>query len=336
MSLVRTLALAMAACALAACSTAPQDPPAAAQKPAAGGVVTIPPKKDNDLKLYYADGRMLKGADALARMQQDAGLILWLAGNQFFAMDDVVRAFQAKSPGTSVGLITLPPGLILNAIEKGGWRYEGRDYPGLPDIYASVNLGHLKRLKQAGFMTHYATYMHNEMVLMVAKGNPKRIQGIADVRRADVRTSMPNPVNEGIMQFYGRKVLERYGLWQHVSAGKECFSCQTTPNNWFTAVHHRETPDRILAGQSDTGIVWITEAIEAQRDGKAIEAVKLPAEDSLRDEVLYAIGALTSSRHGAAAQRYLAFLGTPEAQAAYGKYGFIMGTPQELALKPIP
>lgn len=336
MLLVRTFAVALAALVLAACSTAPQNPPAAAQKPAAGGFANIPPKKDNDLKLYYPDGRLLRGADAMARMQQDAGLILWLAGNQFFAMDDVVRAFQAKNPGTSVGLITLPPGLILGAIEKGGWRYNGRDYPGLPDVYASVNLGHLKKLKQAGLMTHYATYMHNEMVLMVAKGNPKRIRGIADVRRADVRTSMPNPVNEGIMQFYGRKVLERHGLWQHVSAGKECFSCQTTPNNWFTSVHHRETPDRILAGQSDTGIVWITEAIEAQRDGKAIEAVKLPPEDSLRDEVLYAIGALTNSRHGAAAQRYLAFLATPEAKAAYAKYGFIMGSPQELALKPIP
>ena len=40
--------------------------------------------------------------------------------------------------------------------------------------------------------------MHNEMVLMVAKGNPKSVNGIADVMRTDVRTSMPNPVNEGI------------------------------------------------------------------------------------------------------------------------------------------
>ena len=172
-------------------------------------------------------------------------------------------------------MITLPPGLLLAAIQKGGWTYDGRDYPGLPDVYASVNLGHLKKLKQAGLMDQHAIYMHNEMVLMVAKGNPKNIRGIADLARADVRTSMPNPVNEGIMQFYGRKVLERHGLWQKISAGKECFSCQTTPNNWFTAVHHRETPERIRDGKSDTGIVWVTEAIEArarQRAGGRREA----------------------------------------------------------------
>jgi len=95
----------------------------------------------------------VKGADALGRMQKEAGLILWLAGNQFFAMDDVVAAYRKTSPGTVVGLITLPPGLLLNGIEKGGVSYDGKDYPGLPDVYASVNLGHLKRLKAKGFGT---------------------------------------------------------------------------------------------------------------------------------------------------------------------------------------
>lgn len=336
---MRTTIAALALCmllvaGLAACTT-PSPPPVAA--PAADPrYASMPPNKDNDLKLYYSDGRMAKGADALGRMQVDAELILWLAGNQFFAMDDVVRAFQARNPGIDVGLITLPPGLLLAAIEKGGWNYMGRSYPGRPDIYSSVNLGHLRKLKQAGLMSEYAIHMHNEMVLMVAKGNPKGIRGIADVKRADVRTSMPNPVNEGIMQFYGKKVLERHKLWDHVSAGKECFSCQTTANNWFTAVHHRETPDRILANQSDTGIVWLTEAIEAQREGKSIEAVRLPPADSMRDEVAYAIGALADSPRRAAASRYLAFLATPEAQAAYAKYGFVNATAQELVLKPIP
>ncbi len=333
MSRVDLLGAALGAFLAAGCSTAPQ---AAAPAPASAAFAAIPPNKDNDLKLYYADGRILKGADALGRMPQEAELILWLAGNQFFAMDDVVRAFQAQNPGTDVGLITLPPGLILSAIEIGGWSYGGRNFPGRPDVYSSVNLGHLRKLKQAGLMTQYAIHMHNEMVLMVAKGNPKKIRGIADLQRPDVRTSMPNPVNEGIMQFYGRKVLERHKLWAKLSAGKECFSCQTTRNNWFTAVHHRETPERILAGQSDTGFVWMTEAIEAKRAGHAIEAVQLPPQDSLRDEVAYAIGALDASPRKGAAMRYLAFLATPQAQAAYAKYGFVNATAQELVLKPIP
>ena len=311
--------------------------PAAAAAAAAGkGLRAIPNDKDNDLKLYQGDGRIVKGSAALARMQREAGLILWLAGNQFFAMDDVIAAFQAANPGIAVGLITLPPGLLLDGILGGGVTYQGQGYAGLPDVYASVNLGHLKKLKESGLMDRYAIYMHNELQIMVAKGNPKKVAGIKDLARADIRTSMPNPINEGIMQFYGRKVLERHGLWQHVSGGKECFSCQTTPNNWFTSVHHRETPDRILAGTSDTGIVWVTEALEAERLGKAVDMVKLPPQDSLRDEVAYAIGALTVGPRQATAARYVAFLATPEAQAAYAKYGFVNASAQELRLKPIP
>src|SRR5215510_16059271 len=73
------------------------------------------------------------------------------------------------------------------------WYYSGKDYPGTADIYASVNLGDLKQLKASGFMETYAIYMHNELQIMVAKGNPKKIAGIDDLARADVRTTMPNP-----------------------------------------------------------------------------------------------------------------------------------------------
>ncbi len=313
-----------------------QEATPTAARLAAAQFVAIPKNKDNDLKLYAAGGKITNGADALSRMQSEAGLILWLAGNQFFAMDDVVRAFQKRNPGIHVGLITLPPGLILSAIKAGGWEYGGVNYAGLPDVYASVNLGHLQVLKKAGLMAQYAVYMHNELQIMVAKGNPKGLKGVADLVRPGIRTSMPNPVNEGIMQFYARKVLERQGLWQQISGGKECVSCQTTASNWFTAVHHRETPDRVKAGTSDAGIVWKTEVLEAVRDGAEVEGIELPATDSLRDEVSYAIGALTNSPRKANATQYLEFLSTAEAQDAYARYGFVKAAAGELALTPIP
>lgn len=320
---------------MAGCATEAEKPAAKAAQPAAK-YAAIPKNKDNDLKLYQGNGRIIKGAEALGRMQRDADVILWLAGNQFFAMDDVVGAFQKQNPGASVGVITLPPGLLLRAIQSGGWTYNGKSYPGLPDVYASVNLGHLKALKKAGLMTTYAIYLHNEMELMVAQGNPKNIKGIKDLARPDVRTSLPNPVSEGIMRFYGRKVLERHGIWDQISAGKLCASCQTTPNNWFTAVHHRETPERIQDGRSDTGIVWVTETMEAKRAGAKVDSVRLPPQDSLVNEVSYAIGAMTHSRKKALADRYIQFLGTPAAKQAYSKYGFVNASADELRLRPIP
>ena len=299
-------------------------------------LAAIPPNKDHDLKLYLADGSIVMGTEAIGRMQKEADCILWLAGNQFFAMDEVIAAFRKTRPAMRVGLITLPPGLIVEAIIKGGWTYGGTPFPGLPDVYASVNIGHLKRLKAQGLMQDYMVYMHNELQLLVAKGNPKNIRGIADLGRGDVRTSMPNPVNEGIMQFYGRKVLERHNLWEKISGGKECVSCQTTPNNWFAAVHHRETPARIKDGLSDTGLVWRTEVLEAVREGGQVEGVELPPADSLRDEVSYVIGALAQTRHPEAAGAYLDFLATDAAQQAYAKFGFVKASADDVKRKPIP
>jgi ABC-type molybdate transport system substrate-binding protein len=295
----------------------------------------IPPDKDTDLKFYPATGAIVTGRAALARMAQ-ASVVLWVAGNQFFAMDDVIGAFARQHAGTSVGLITLPPGLLLQAIKAGGWTYAEEEFRGIPDIYASVNLGHLKDLKAAGLMDRYMVYMHNALMIMVAQGNPKKIAGVQDLVRPDVRTSMPNPVNEGIMQFYLRKVLERHGIWRTISGGQECAHCQTTANNWFTAVHHRETPERILAAESDAGIVWRTEVLAAQRRGARVDAVALPDEDSLRNEVAYAIGMLSGTPHREPAEAFLSFLRSPEGQDAYARFGFVRASAAELQIEPIP
>ena len=235
-----------------------------------------------------------------------------------------------------MGLITLPPGLLLQAIKAGGWIYQDKEYRGEPDIYASVNLGHLQQLKASAMMDSYMVYMHNELQIMVAQGNPKKISGVQDLARPDVRTSMPNPVSEGIMQFYIRKVLERHGIWQTISSGKECVHCQTTDNNWFTAVHHRETPARIVANQSDAGMVWKTEVLAALRGGAAVEAVALPDQDSLRNEVSYAIGMLAGSKHRESAEAFLNFLRSPDGQDAYAKFGFVRASDAELQTRPIP
>jgi hypothetical protein len=126
-------------------------------------LAAIPPSKDTDLKFYSADGTIENGARALEHMTSDADLVLWLAGNQFFAMDEVVGAFQKSHPGVTVGLITLPPGLLLSAIQGGGWIYDGKPYRGTPDIYASVNLGHLRQLKDAGVMSKIC-HLHAQRV----------------------------------------------------------------------------------------------------------------------------------------------------------------------------
>lgn len=322
---------------LLGCASAPEQNSAPKPSTPVATLERIPPNKDNDLRLFYKDGRLLKGSPALEKMNTDANLTLWLAGNQFFAMEDVVRTFQKEHPEVgNVGLITLPPGIIVKAINAGGWIYDGKEYRMLPDIYASVDLGHLKQLKARGTMEQYMIYTHNALNLMVPKGNPKHIKGIDDLGRNDLKIMLPNPIDEGIMTFYAKKVLQNHKLWDKISGGKECKSCDPTPNVHFTSVHHREIPDGMKAGTVDVGIVWATETKNALEEGHAVETVALPPEDSLINEVSYAIGTLTGSTHRAAANKYLAFLQSDKGQDAYVKFGFVKAYKADLQIRPIP
>lgn len=297
----------------------------------------IPANKDNDLRLFYADGSVVTGSAAMQKMNADANLTLWLAGNQFFAMADVIRVFQKEYPEVgNIGLITLPPGIILKAITAGGWSYEGKDYRMQPDVYASVQQGHLKTLKGKGRMKQFMVYTHNALNLIVLKGNPKGIKGIADLGRDDLKIMLPNPIDEGIMTFYAKKVLVNHKLWEKLSGGKECKSCDPTPNVHFTSVHHREIPDGLKAGTVDAGIVWATETKNALEEGHAVESIPLPADDSLINEVSYAIGVMTDARHPDAANKYLSFLKSDKGQDAYARFGFIKAAKANLELREIP
>ena len=52
-----------------------------------------------------------------------------------------------------------------------------------------------------------------------------------------------------------------------------------------------------------------------------------------QDKVNYAIGIMTNGRNADNASRYLAYLGTNDAQSIYEKYGFIRATTEELQPK---
>ena len=205
-----------------------------------------------------------------------------------------------------------------------------------PDLFASVRDAHLKKLYKKGIVNNdWIIYTHNKLELMVAKGNPKGIKGVKDLGRDDIVQSHPNPKTEGIFKFYGSEMLKDLGLHDKVTAGKICKSCWAVPGKtWFTSRHHRETPHRIENGEADVGIVWTTEIIEAEREGRAVEGVKIPDEYNKVDKVGYAIGILKEGKNQKNAQRYLDYLKTADAQNIYASYGFIKATPEGLTQKP--
>jgi len=291
--------------------------------------------KGHDHRTFQANGEVKYGQIGDS---YNADLVMYLAGNQFMVMKELIQDFMKKNPGIkSVFVETIPPGQILNAQLLKQAKIEGQNINQKPDIFASVSLGHLKQMKAKGRMADYMLYIHNKLELMVAKGNPKGIKGPKDLGRDDLVQSHPNPITEGIFKFYGSEMLKDLDLYQKVTGGAMCKSCWAVPNKtWFTSRHHRETPDRIEKGTADVGIVWTTEVVEAKAQKRAIDGVAIPAPYNKADKVGYAIGKLLDGKNQANADSYLAYLATDAAQDIYAKYGFVKASAAGLKLKPIP
>jgi ABC-type molybdate transport system substrate-binding protein len=291
--------------------------------------------KGHDHRTFHANGEVKYGqiGDSYS-----ADLVMYLAGNQFMVMKELIQDFMKKNPAIkSVFVETIPPGQILSAQLLKQAKVEGQNLNQKPDLFASVSLGHLKQMKGKGRMAEFMLYIHNKLELMVAKGNPKGIKGPKDLGRDDLVQSHPNPITEGIFKFYGSEMLKDLGLYQKVTGGAMCKSCWAVPNKtWFTARHHRETPDRIEKGTADVGIVWTTEVVEAKAQKRAIDGVGIPAPYNKSDKVGYAIGKLLDGKNQANADTYLAYLATDAAQNIYAKYGFVKASAAGLKLKPIP
>ena len=303
----------------------------------AGLVTQVAAKNDdaghgNDYRTFHTNGEVEYGA---IENTYTADLVMYLAGNQFMVMQELIGDFQSKNPDIeSVYVETIPPGQILKGQLLKQGEIDGKPTAMNPDIFASVNIDHLKKLHGEGLMNEYITYIHNKLELMVAEGNPKGIKGPEDLGRDDLVQSHPNPLTEGIFKFYGSEMLKDLGLYEKVTGGAECKACWAIEGKtWFTARHHRETPDRIEKGEADVGIVWTTEVVHAKAEGRPIGGVAIPAPLNKQDKVNYAIGIMTNGRNTDNAARYLAYLATDAAQSIYEKYGFIRANAEELKLK---
>ncbi len=254
----------------------------------------------------------------------DADLVLFMAGNQFMVMEELISAFQESHPEIKkIFYETLPPGLELKQILAGGARFGDREIRVIPDIYTAVSESAMQELIKKNFIKDYFIYLHNRIVLMIPKGNPAKIKGVLDLGRDEVRISQPGPLED----------ISKYILEMYKEAGGEELVYRIMEEKRaevtiiFTLVHHRETPLRIVKGTVDVGPVWATEVIHAQSQGLPVEMVDPGEQLDQRDKVNYYIAKLLNAPHPENAEKFIEFIKSPKAQKIYAKYGFVPNFP---------
>lgn len=250
----------------------------------------------------------------------EPGLVIYVGGNYFFAMAPLVQAFEQKYPALKGKIFyeTLPPGLLAKQIALGGTITVGNmTWTVHPDVYAA-GLIKVKSVISDGFAVGPAVpYATNTLTIMVPKGNPANIGGLADLGKPGVRLVMPNPAWEGVarqikasLNKAGGHELERAVYETKVKNGEAI----------LTQIHHRQSPLYLMLGKADAGVTWKSEAIFQEQAGNPISYVTIP--DSQNATGIYAAARIKNAPHPKEAQDWIDFLQSPTALAIFERYGF--------------
>jgi ABC-type molybdate transport system substrate-binding protein len=250
---------------------------------------------------------------------EGAKLVLFIGGNQFFVLPQLVDAFVRQHPDLRGRIFyeTLPPGILLKQIESNDTLTLGNFTLRIqPDVY-EADLRVLTDLERQNRVEKPVSYAANELSIMVSASNPKQIHSLQDLGRSDVRLSMPNPEWEGIAKQIGDSLRKAGGepLFHAVYEAKV-----QDGSTYLTQIHHRQTPMRIMKGESDAGITWSSEVRFQRKIGNPIADILIPQEQNFT--AVYGAAALRSAQHLEAARAWVDFLNSSEAQAIYKEYGF--------------
>ena len=146
-------------------------------------------------------------------------------------------------------------------------------------------------------------FARNQLVIAVARGNPKHVQTLADLARPDLKVILAAPAVPAGK--YARQALARA-------------STSTNPVSLEDNVEGVVT--KVGLGEADAGIVYVTDATASRN----VDAVPIP--DIFNVEAAYPAVGLTAGNQRAGGQQFLAFLRSPRGQAILRRFGFLPPT----------
>ena len=157
------------------------------------------------------------------------------------------------------------------------------------------------------------------VVFMVREGNPEGIQSWDDLLKDGVEVITPNPFTSGgaqwnIMAAYGAQLEQGKSEEEAVDYLRELF-LEHVPVQDKSA---RESLQTFSAGKGDVLLAYENEAIFAQQAGQPFEYV-VPDETILIENP---VAVVNSSESPAAAQAFVDYLRSPDAQRVFGEKGY--------------
>lgn len=184
-----------------------------------------------------------------------AGLCVFSDGNHHMGLEAAVRRFIADAPDVGdVFYTTTPPAPLLDAVGGRSLVVGNLVLSVRPHVFIGPG-DVLDRLIAAGHMASHRAFMRSRgNVILVRKGNPKGVRGIADLLSGAVRLALSNPESEKASYSVYAQTLR--GLAAEAGVAADAVVRVLAGALHSQIIHHREIPELLARGRADAAVVY--------------------------------------------------------------------------------
>jgi len=214
------------------------------------------------------DGHTDTVLDVVGRLGTPASLVIFTEGNHLMVLlgDDVLGAFPswAKSQPSyadldlsNIVVVTVPQPIAVQMIRSGGVALGNltldvsRTSGFYPDIFMGYP-GSLRQLRQLGVVAPQARFFckNRGVALLVRRGNPLGIAGLADITRAGARIALPD---SGDVREKCRAAADE--LLGQTEADR-LFAVEVPGFPGRLGIMHRDLPEMVARSYADVAFTW--------------------------------------------------------------------------------
>lgn len=232
------------------------------------------------------------GSDSNTAARTSGDVVVFAGSSLTEAFNEMATAFKVDNPDANVTFNFAGSGDLVTQITEGA----------SVDVFVSADDSNMKKLTDAGeSVGDPVSIAKNTMEIIVEKGNPKAVTGVADLAKPDLIVVLcANTVPCGKN---AAAVLENAGV-------------TATPKSLEDKVKGVVT--KVSAGEADAGIVFVTDVNSAK--GTA-DGVEIPVDINVISN--YPMVLTKESANPDAGKAFMAFVSSDAGQAILTKYGFL-------------
>ncbi|MBY0274329.1 molybdate ABC transporter substrate-binding protein [Candidatus Binatia bacterium] len=208
------------------------------------------------------------------------------------AFGEIATAFGNAHPGATVRTNFAGSSTLVQQIREGA----------PVDVFASADESNMQKLVDAHDVAgEPVIFARNRLAILVARGNPKKIAGIADLAQPGLIVSLCGPAVPAGK--YAREIFAKAGVAVPESSQE---------------LDVKAVVSRVSLGEADAGVAYVTDARAAD---DRVDAVAIP--DALNVVARYPIAVLARTRQPDLARDFVAFVRGGEGQAILARFGFL-------------